>query len=125
MAHLFITPELILGLQSGTDILSIFSGTVTYVGFSGSGGYTVTIKSSTFTASYCHVSPSFLVYAGQYVLKGSKIATVGPKNVYGVSDNPYKDLDGNPTNRCYYWSSLTSYYKKRWGNCRPTNFILI
>ena len=26
------------------------------------------------------------------------IATVGPKNVYGISNNPYKDSSGNPTN---------------------------
>ena len=30
--------------------------------------------------------------------KGDIIATVGPKNVYGVPNNPYRDSNGNPTN---------------------------
>ena len=89
--HLPITLVLILALLLGTNILAIFSGTVTYTGFSGAGGFTVTIKSENITASYCHVSPAFLVSVGEYVLKGTVIANVGPKNVYGVSNNPYKD----------------------------------
>ena len=62
------------------------------------GGYTVTIKNDNFSVSYCHVSPNFLVYVGQTVYKGDIIAKVGPKNVYGVPNNPYKDSNGNPTN---------------------------
>lgn len=58
----------------------------------------MTVKSENFTISYCHVSPYFLVYKGQYVAKGSVIAKVGPRNVYGVPNNPYKDSNGNPTN---------------------------
>lgn len=61
-------------------------------------GYTITLKNSTYTASYCHVSPEFKVYVGQKVKKGDVIGNVGPKNVYGVSGNPYKDSNGNPTN---------------------------
>ena len=62
------------------------------------GGYTVTIKNDNFSFSYCHVSPNFLVCVGQYINKGEIIAKVGPKNVYGVYNNPYKDSNGNPTN---------------------------
>ena len=47
---------------------------------------------------YCHVSPNFLVYSGQNVNQGDLIANVGPKNVYGINNNPYKDSDGRPTN---------------------------
>lgn len=32
------------------------------------------------------------------LLLGEVVATVGPKNVYGVYKNPYKDSLGNPTN---------------------------
>jgi murein DD-endopeptidase MepM/ murein hydrolase activator NlpD len=32
------------------------------------------------------------------VSKGQLIASVGPKNVYGIANNPYKDANGNPTN---------------------------
>ena len=48
--------------------------------------------------TYCHVSPDFIVSVGDKVEKGQYIANVGPKNVYGVKNNPYKDKDGNPTN---------------------------
>lgn len=72
LEHLHIIPALILEHQSGTNILAIFSGTVTYVGFSGAGGFTVTVKSENFTASYCHVSPNLLVSVGEYVLKRNR-----------------------------------------------------
>ena len=48
------------------------------------------------------------------VKKGEIIGKVGPKNVYGVTNNPYKDSNGNPTNRCYDRLSLPFYCKKRW-----------
>ena len=79
---------------------------VTFTGFYGSGGYTVTIMNNNLSISYSHVSPIFLVYTGQYVHQGDVIAKVGPKNVYGIPNNPYKDSNGNPTNRSNYWSSF-------------------
>lgn len=36
--------------------------------------------------------------SGDLVSKGQHIANIGPKNVYGIPNNPYKDKDGNPTN---------------------------
>ncbi len=42
--------------------------------------------------------PSFSFLFGDFVKKGQHIANVGPKNVYGIPNNPYKDKDGNPTN---------------------------
>ena len=98
MVHLLIILVLILPLLLGSNIIAITSGTVISTGFYGAGGFTVTVKSDNFTVSYCHVSPTFLVCSGQYVTKGSIIATVGPRNVYGVPNNPYKDSNGNPTN---------------------------
>ena len=35
---------------------------------------------------------------GQFVDKGTQIGNVGPKNVYGFPNNPYKDSSGKPTN---------------------------
>lgn len=52
---------------NGTPIIASISGTVTYTGFMGSGGYTVIIENSNFSSMYCHVSPTFLVYTGQVV----------------------------------------------------------
>ena len=87
-----------IGAPAGSTIVSAFPGTVTYIGFYGANGYTVRISDGYYTANYSHVSPYFLVYEGQYINKGEIIGTVGPKNVYGVPNNPYKDSNGNPTN---------------------------
>ena len=56
------------------------------------GGYTITVESdsSTYSVSFCHISPNFKVSIGDYVVKGM--------NVYNVKNNPYKDSNGNPTN---------------------------
>lgn len=87
-----------IGATAGSKILAAFSGTVTYIGFYEANGYTIRITDGTYTANYSHVSPYFLVYVGQVVNKGDVIATVGPKNVYGVPNNKFKDSNGNPTN---------------------------
>lgn len=82
----------------GTNIFSAISGTVINASFSGSGGCTVTVTNNNISVSYCHVSPNFIVCPGQYVQKGQLIAQVGPKNVYGFTNNKYSDSNGNPTN---------------------------
>lgn len=102
-----------IGAPTNSNIVSVCDGTVVFAAFKGAGGYTITIKNNNFTFSYCHVSPNFLVHVGQFVNKGSLIAKVGPKNVYGVPNNPYKDKYGNPTNGATTRFPFTSYYKKR------------
>ena len=102
-----------IAAPAGSNIIAICSGQVTFTGFHGAGGFTVTITNNNLSISYCHVSPVFLVYKGQYVNQGDIIAKVGPKNVYGVPNNPYKDSNGNPTNRSYYWSTFTFFHKER------------
>ena len=87
-----------IAAPTGSNIIASYSGRVSFTGFSGAGGFTVTIKTDNLAISYSHVSPNFLVYVGQFVNQGEIIATVGPKNVYGVLNNPYKDSNGNPTN---------------------------
>lgn len=109
--------------QLGANILSICSGTVIFTGFSGAGGYTVTVRCENFTISYCHVSPSFLVVPNQYVIKGSIIANVGPKNVYNVPNNPYKDSNGNPTNGATTGSHLHLTIKKDGKAVNPLDYI--
>ncbi len=80
--------------------MCIMDGKVVAAGWGGSGGYTITIESTDglFRFSYCHSSPEFIVSVGQPVKKGEVIGKVGPKNVYGVTNNPYKDKEGKPTN---------------------------
>lgn len=112
-----------IGAPAGTNIIAVTSGTVTYTGFYGAGGYTVTIKSDDLTTSYCHVSPHFLVCTGQYVTKGSIIATVGPRNVYGVPNNPYKDSNGNPTNGASTGPHLHLTIKKDGQAVNPLDYI--
>lgn len=87
-----------IGAPQGAKVLAAFSGTVTFIGFSGANGYTVRVSNGIFEANYSHLSPNFIVYVNQYVNAGELIAVVGPKNVYGVPNNPYKDSNGNPTN---------------------------
>ena len=122
-ALLHIILVLILQLLLGAKIVTISSGTVTYTGFSGAGGYTVTIKNDNFTISYCHVSPFFLVSVGEFVLKGTVIANVGPKNVYNVPNNPYKDSNGNPTNGASTGPHLHLTIKKDGKAVNPLDYI--
>ena len=47
--------------KEGTYFLSSISGIVVYVGFKGSGGYTIIIENDKTRVIYCHISPNFLV----------------------------------------------------------------
>lgn len=82
----------------GTNILSICDGTVTFASWGAGGGYTIVVENEDIKVSYCHVSPIFIVAVHDEVMAGQVISTVGPKNVYGINNNPYHDEDGNPTN---------------------------
>ena len=83
---------------SGTNIISAISGKITKTGFMGSGGCSVVIQNNCYTVIYHHVSPNYIVKVGDFVVQGQIVAHVGPKNVYGFSNNPYRDGNGNPTN---------------------------
>ncbi len=64
-------------------------------------GYTIVIELSNYSnmaVSYCHVSPNMFVERGEEVSRNEIIGMVGPKNVYGITNNPYRDSNGNPTN---------------------------
>lgn len=98
---------------NGTNIIAVHSGKVVSAKFSGPNGYTVSIESGNYLYNYSHVSPIFLVYVGEYISQGQIIAKVGPKNVYGILNNPYKDSNGNPTNGATTRSTFTFFNKKR------------
>lgn len=98
-----------IGAPEGAKLIASIKGKITKASWGGAGGYTITIKNDTYTVSYGHVSPEFKVEVGDEVNKGDVIGNVGPKNVYGVPNNPYKDSAGNPTNRCNYRLSSSFY----------------
>ena len=83
---------------AGTNLVAVFSGIVSYIGFNGSGGYAIHLKNDNLQFIYHHVSPNYIIKVGDYVYSGQIIGHVGPKNVYGIPNNPYKDSNGNPTN---------------------------
>ena len=87
-----------IGAPEGTVLIATVDGTITFVGFLGGGGYTITLSKDNFKITYCHVSPNFLVKEGDKVLRGQIIAQVGPKYVYNVPGNTYHDSSGKPTN---------------------------
>ena len=92
-----------IAAPQGSEYIAVTNGTITFAGFLGGGGYTVTLtdentESGIIKYSYCHSDPNLIVSVGQKVVKGQVIGKVGPKNVYGVEGNRYFDSSGNPTN---------------------------
>lgn len=87
-----------IGAPEGSILIATIDGQITYTGFLGGGGYTITLSKENMKITYCHVSPNFIVQVGDVVQRGQIIAQVGPKYVYGVKGNPYQDENGKPTN---------------------------
>lgn len=84
----------------GTNLIATCDGIITFIGFLGGGGYTITLTNSdNIKISYCHVSPNYIVSIDEIIKQGQIIGNVGPKYVYGVSGNTYNDpATGKPTN---------------------------
>lgn len=82
----------------GSKLISVHDGEITFCEFLGAGGYTITLSFDNYKISYCHCDPNFIVSVGDKIKQGQIIGYVGPKNVYGVKGNQYKDEKGNPTN---------------------------
>ena len=97
----------------GTNIVSAISGKVIRTGFMGSGGCSVIVENEQYTVIFHHINPNYLVSPGDYVTQGQVIAQVGPKNVYGFANNPYKDSNRKPNKWSNNWSSLTFHNKNR------------
>ena len=102
-----------IGAPQGTNLVAVSDSIVTYIGFYGSAGYSIHLKSGKFEFYYHHVDPNYIIKVNDIVKAGQIIGRVGPKNVYGVKNNPYKDSLENPTNGATTRSSFTLYNKKR------------
>jgi len=88
-----------IGVPQGEPLVAVTDGEITFTNFLGGGGYTITLTDSNGVKySYCHTDPTYIVEKGQKVKKGQIIGYVGPKYVYGVIGNQYKDSNGLPTN---------------------------
>ena len=88
-----------IGAPEGAYFVAIANGTITYTGFLGGGGYTITLTTQNgLKVTYCHVSPYFIVEENQIVKMGEIIGKVGPKYVENVKGNQYKDETGKQTN---------------------------
>ena len=108
---------------SGTNLVAVFNGTVTYTGFNGSGGFAIHIQNENLQFIYHHVSPDYIIHVGEKVYVGQIIGHVGPKNVYGVKNNPYKDSNGNPTNGATTGPHLHFTIKKDGKAVNPLNYF--
>lgn len=89
------------------------------------GGYTIVVQNGSFSISYCHVSPNFIVHKGDFIKSSQIISQVGPKNIYGILNNPYKDTNGNPTNGASTGSHLHLTIKKDGQAVNPLEFFHI
>ena len=107
----------------GSKVIASFSGVVDYTGFKGGNGFTVIITNNGYSAEYSHLSPEFLCSIGDFVFKGDVIGSVGPKNVFGIPNNPYKDTNGNPTNGATTGPHLHFSIKKDGKAVNPLDYI--
>lgn len=96
-----------IGAPQGCEFLAVCDGMITYVGFLGGGGYTITLSANNMKITYCHVSPNFIVKQSDVVKKGQVIGYVGPKNVYGVPRKPIQRRQWQSYQWRHNWSSFT------------------
>lgn len=92
----------------GTLLIASSNGEITFTGFLGGGGFTITLTTpENLKISYCHVSPDYMVSVGDQILQGQIIGTVGPKYVFGVV-RKYLYRQSRSSNKwSYNWLSFT------------------
>lgn len=62
-----------IGAPQGTKLFAVTYGTITFTGFLGGGGYTITLTNGSMKFTYCHVSPNYIVKEGDFIQKGQLI----------------------------------------------------
>ena len=78
-----------IGAPEGFEFIAVTDGVISFVGFLGGGGFTITLTANDETYgeikySYCHCNPNFIVNTGDVIYKGQVLGKVGPKYVDGV-----------------------------------------
>ncbi len=92
------------GGSSGCTVVAAESGTVTFAGWYGSGGYTVIINhGGGLTTMYCHMQPGLKVHSGQRVSRGQAIGKIGATGyVTGAHLHFEVKVNGNNVNPALY-----------------------
>ena len=92
------------GGSSGCTVVAAESGTVTFAGWYGSGGYTVIINhGGGLTTMYCHMQPGLRVRSGQRVSRGQAIGKIGATGyVTGAHLHFEVKVNGNNVNPALY-----------------------
>ena len=92
------------GGSSGCTVVAAESGTVTFAGWYGSGGYTVIINhGGGLTTMYCHMQPGLKVRSGQRVSSGQAIGKIGATGyVTGAHLHFEVKVNGNNVNPALY-----------------------
>ena len=93
-----------IGAPEGFEFVAVTDGTITFVGFLGGGGFTITLtdlnkENGEIKYSYCHCNPNFIVNIGDNIKKGQIIGKVGPKYVNrNKTEINIQIVVGRPTN---------------------------
>lgn len=92
------------GGSSGCTVVAAESGTVTFAGWYGSGGYTVIINHGNGLSTwYCHMQPGLKVYTGQRVARGQAVGKIGATGyVTGAHLHFEVKVNGNSVNPAPY-----------------------
>ncbi len=67
-----------IGAPKGSNLIAVCDGKITFTGFLGGGGYTITLSVNNMKITYCHVSPNYIVQVGDIVKKGQVIRSCWP-----------------------------------------------
>ena len=59
-----------IGAPQGSSFIAVCKGKITYTGFLGGGGYTITLSVNNMKITYCHVSPNYIVKVRRCCWKG-------------------------------------------------------
>lgn len=92
------------GGSSGCTVVAAESGTVTFAGWYGSGGYTVIINhGGGLSTMYCHMQPGLKVRTGQRVSRGQAVGKIGATGyVTGAHLHFEVKVNGNNVNPAPY-----------------------